>query len=311
MKGYDEKDMASTTSNLETIEIILKWGNITKAAIEMEITQPGLTSWINKLEKKLGYQVFDRSISPIVLTKEGKCYKDYLKQCKVLEHNLDSKIKEIKNNYQKIIVGAPSSYISTVLVDVVAEFKKLEPNCCVEIIESTVPYFEKKLEVGDIDLFISTSNSNKMLSYIPIRTEKIMICVLKDSNLDCKLAGMLQEKGEISYEVLNHYDFVMLRKNQPLQIEVDKFIEKHHLNINKSIVVNQVPVAVEFVEKLGYNCFASECTIEKMKNNDSLKFYSLEKEIPSREIYLAYNKNHYQSKLITAFISVVKNYRGK
>ena len=39
--------------------------NISKAAQELCITQPALTKFINRLEKKMGAKLFDRTTTPI------------------------------------------------------------------------------------------------------------------------------------------------------------------------------------------------------------------------------------------------------
>ena len=57
--------------------MLKKWRKkkaFSKASKKLGISQPALSSYINKLEKKWGILLFDRSISPIELTEFGESY---------------------------------------------------------------------------------------------------------------------------------------------------------------------------------------------------------------------------------------------
>ena len=48
--------------------------NITRAAKELGISQPALTTFLNHLEKDLDVKLFDRSAVPMKLTPAGELY---------------------------------------------------------------------------------------------------------------------------------------------------------------------------------------------------------------------------------------------
>ena len=59
---------------------IYKKGSFSGAAKALYISQSSLSLTIKNLEKNLGFNVFDRSTSPISLTREGKIYIEYLEE---------------------------------------------------------------------------------------------------------------------------------------------------------------------------------------------------------------------------------------
>ena len=53
-----------TLDKFEYVLAVAEEKNLTKAAKRLYISQPGLTSYINKLEQYLGIKLFDRSTAP-------------------------------------------------------------------------------------------------------------------------------------------------------------------------------------------------------------------------------------------------------
>ena len=51
-----------------------EYRNMTKAADQLYLTQPAFSLRIQRLEKELGIQIFDRSTRPISITPEGQAY---------------------------------------------------------------------------------------------------------------------------------------------------------------------------------------------------------------------------------------------
>ncbi len=48
--------------------------NLTRAARKAFISQPALTNYINRLEEQLGVKLFDRSVTPIEITRAGALF---------------------------------------------------------------------------------------------------------------------------------------------------------------------------------------------------------------------------------------------
>ena len=59
---------------------VYKKGSFTRAAKELYISQPSLSTAISRLESDLGFLIFDRSTIPCSLTAEGRIYIDSLEE---------------------------------------------------------------------------------------------------------------------------------------------------------------------------------------------------------------------------------------
>ena len=66
---------------LEYVITIYREGTLTKAAEKLFISQPALTQQLQKLEKEIGTQLFDRTTTPLTPTYAGKYHgKDSLRK---------------------------------------------------------------------------------------------------------------------------------------------------------------------------------------------------------------------------------------
>lgn len=59
---------------------VARVGSITRAAREMYISQPALSTTIARLESDLGVQLFKRTANRIALTEAGEMYLRYVEQ---------------------------------------------------------------------------------------------------------------------------------------------------------------------------------------------------------------------------------------
>ena len=62
--------------------------NLTRAAKKAFISQPALTNYINRLESQLGVKLFDRTVSPIQITRAGSVYIERMKKIQMAENSL-------------------------------------------------------------------------------------------------------------------------------------------------------------------------------------------------------------------------------
>lgn len=81
--------------SLEIIQSIIKTRSISKAADNLYLSQPSVSRYLKKIETELGFRIFDRSRSPLVLTAKGAIYLDYLRKIRELVDEMHSRICEV------------------------------------------------------------------------------------------------------------------------------------------------------------------------------------------------------------------------
>ena len=73
--------------------------NITRAAKELGISQPALTTFLNHLEKDLDVKLFDRSAVPMKLTPAGELYINKAKKMLCIKEEFDRELQVLNRNF--------------------------------------------------------------------------------------------------------------------------------------------------------------------------------------------------------------------
>ena len=110
------------------VNMVAQCGSVTKAARKLFISQPALSSYINKLEEELGVKLFDRSATPLVCTYAGE---QYLKRARAILMQLDDmdrEFRDIATNCQgRLRLGFPGERLIYMLPLILPPFKERSP----------------------------------------------------------------------------------------------------------------------------------------------------------------------------------------
>lgn len=291
---------------------ISKYGSMTKAAAALGITQPALSSGITTLEKELGFTIFDRRRNPIIFTREGKLYYDFINRIQVLTEDFKSQIKDINNERERsFMIGGPAAYIDSVVADATGEYLSKYPDSHISIRTGSLSALIEMATRGEINCFISTSdqmpkNFNKRL----IMHERIYLLVSRSNPINEKLKeyeidNLTTTRKNFDYSLLNGEEFIFLEKTQPLQRQMEEFFRAYSIEAKNRIVVNQVSTALNMVNKVGGICFASESSLRTRESLDSYCVYSLPESVIGRNIYVAYDCERIMPEGCTDFIKIL------
>lgn len=107
--------------------------NITKAARQLYISQPALSTAIARLEKELGFLLFDRMGNRIGLTEAGHCYLEYVNSAFSILEEGKVKSREIANsNNKRLKIASGFGVVRNILYDykILHPESELELQCC-------------------------------------------------------------------------------------------------------------------------------------------------------------------------------------
>lgn len=76
---------------------VVECQNITRAAEQLYVSQPALSSLISKVEEELGAKIFNRNTTPLTLTQEGECYVRTARKILALQQAMTEEIENIRN----------------------------------------------------------------------------------------------------------------------------------------------------------------------------------------------------------------------
>lgn len=124
-----KKECKMELRQLEYVEAVYRFKNFTKAAQNLHVTQPTVTTAVKNLEKELGILIFDRSSGSLDLTPAGE---EVFRHAEVILENVQ-KIYErtsVSGEYlrQELTLGIPPISCAKMYPVVLGDFAAAEPN---------------------------------------------------------------------------------------------------------------------------------------------------------------------------------------
>lgn len=268
-----------------------KYRTLSKAAENLYISQPALSRSIQKLEKTLGVELFDRKKNKMVLNENGKTVIQYAEKILNLVDEMEEKISknnQIQNNFS-IGSCAPAP-----LWDMISLFARFYPEKYIlHKIESNLQLFEK-LENDSYQMVILSEPVDRQEFFcIKYKTEQLFLSV--------PLQHPLAKKKEIHFADIT--DNKMLLFN-PIGIWKDIVLKKMP-NMN-FLVQNDRIIFQELAEMQNLLHFCSNFTLERednFKNNISIPIVDKE----AKMTFYCVCKKNIKNKIEKIFDSFCKN----
>ena len=279
-------------------------GSLTKAAAQLGISQPALSSGLTALENELGYKLFDRKSVPICPTPEGKIYLEYVERLQVLADDLRRRIDAHRAAQdQRIAVGGPVAYVESMVTDALIRFGKIHPEVHVSLKCSPLSELIDMASKGEISCFIATSDElpDTFEKHL-LQEETVYLCIPENDPVNALL-----DPENMDYSLLNGKDFIFLEEGQPLQTQALAFLKAHGVEPRNRIVVNQVSTAVNLAHRGQGICFATEAALMCRAELDTVRIYPLSGEISGRGIYVAYDRQLFMPAACWEFIRCLMN----
>ena len=285
-----------TITQLHYVLAIAEHKNFTKAAEKCFVTQPTLSTQIQKLEEELDILIFDRSKKPISLTEIGE---KIVVQAKSIV-NEAGRIKDIVEQQKGYIggefkVGIIPTIMPTLLPMFLNNFIKKYPKVNLILEEQTTEEIIKKLKNGHLDCAIAATPLEEetlkeivlyyepFVAYIPDHHESFDKEEITIADLDLDRILLLQDGHCFRDGILN------LCKN-------NKYINDSNFQLESGSFETLIKLADE---GLGTTLLPFLHTLDlNEKNKTKLRHFQDPK--PAREVSLIYPKNELKIHIINA-----------
>ena len=167
---------------LETLIKVAELKNFTKAAEELNLTQPCVSHHISSLEEELNVTIFNRQKNNIFLTNEGEIILKYAKRFQNLSTKLNQELIDYKSNITKLRIGLTHTSESNIMTEVLAKCVNIMSNLTITINTDTIKNLYDKLENYEIDIaIIEGKNTNNKLNSFMLDTD-YLVCAMSNSN---------------------------------------------------------------------------------------------------------------------------------
>lgn len=184
---------------LKVFDTVAKRLNFTKAANELNITQPAVSKHIKEIEQQLNTKLFDRNGTKISLTVAGKTLFKYTEKIFSVYRELEFEISQLNQKHEGIFrIGASTTIAQYVLPPLLAAFHQQFKDIKVELSIHNTEVIEQLLIAQKIDLgMIEGRSKNKSFQYSPFIKDEIVLVASAQHPLAYKNALNLTELKNI------------------------------------------------------------------------------------------------------------------
>lgn len=302
--------------NLKQFKYVLtiaEVGTISKAAEELNISQPSLSQYVKKIETQLDVELFDRTNGNCRLTDAGRVYVETARQILSLERQMQNNFIDIRENKTgSLTIGTTPFRSVSMMPAIVAKFKESYPGLHIVVVEQGAQELKESAERGEFDLCIVTLPvDKKIFKHEIIMEEELVIAVPKGSEYDMQLRGCAVKHADRRYDaidakVLDGKEFIMVTEAQIMQKALNDLCRDNNIALQKAAVVKSLEAQIEMVG-VGIGAALVPTGILKYRENeDNVTYYSLVQELPKRKVAAIYRKDKPLSKVVMDLIDDIK-----
>jgi DNA-binding transcriptional LysR family regulator len=300
---------------LRYIYEIYRTGSFSKAADNLNMTQPALSTSVRKTEERIGMPLFDRKTRPLSLTEAGRVYIDSIDRILRIEKDLDNHIHDMNSlDTGHLRIGGSHYMNAYILPSILTAFNQKYPGIKIEIMEASAATLSRMLTVRNIDLTFSCNHLfMKDFERYKAFHDFILLAVHKDNPINKKLQDkqltyqdirerrqLLADCPSVSLHEFANLPFILLTPGNNLRDRALRMFKDQGITPNIKLELSQLVTAFHLAAADYGVTFVSDRMI--LSDEVPLVYYRIDSELAHRQFYALLSNQDYTPKAVRTFI---------
>lgn len=306
---------------MEYVYEVYKEKSFSKAAANLFISQPSLSANVKRVEKRIGYPIFDRSTKPLSLTECGKQYIHCVERIMNIERDFSDFINDwggLKTG--NLVLGGSNLFSSWILPPLIAQFASRYPHIQIQLIEESTIKLTEMLQRGKIDLLLENTNlDSEIFDFRLYQEEHLLLAVpgmfkvndsLKEFQLtvsDIQTGKFLDPKvPTVPFSSFKNEPFIMLKQENDTGQRARDICRKNHFEPVIAFEMDQQMTSYNVTcSGMGIS-FIGDIIITKVTPNPNVIYYKLPLKDNCRNICFYWKKGRYLSRAMDEFLKMCR-----
>ena len=269
-----------TLQQLEYVVALADHGQFLKAAEACEVTQPTLSSMIQKLEEELGAKLFDRRSKPVVPTAVGRVVveqaRELLNGARRLRDRVDEQQNAVSGEFRVAVLPTIAPYL---LPRFLPEFSRKYPQVDLQISEMKTADVKRALAKGEIDAaIVAQLNELEEFNADTLFYEQYFVYSSHSSELHTRDSVRTTDLREVPLWLLD--------EGHCFRVSWSAFVISNSLRSQRSYHLGSIETFMRIVESgMGATFIPELCTLQLSDEQKAL-VRPFAVPVPSREIVL-------------------------
>ncbi|MFH0179782.1 transcriptional regulator CynR [Streptomyces cacaoi] len=279
--------------HLRYLLAVAEYGNFSRAAEALHISQPTLSQQIKQMERVIGAQLLDRTGRTVRLTDVGETYVLYarraLQELAAAERAVHDVADLSRGSLRLAVTPTFSAYLIGPLV---GEIHARHPHISLSIREMTQDHIESALSVDDLDLGIAFRGSHLPgITAGDLFTETLSLVVGTHH-------PYADRTGPLPVGELEDCPLVLLSSDFATRRHIDTYFGRHHTTPRIAVEANSINAVTEMIQ---HTPLASVLPEAVAHDHPYLHPVPLTPPLPARTVTLLRRSGSYQSAAAQAF----------
>ncbi len=233
-------------SHLETFIAVAQLGSFSLAAEHLHITQPSVTSRIQRLESMLGTKLLVRTTRSIKLTTQGEQLLDEATSAlQGLRQLVEKFRRDAESARQRVIVAATPMLAAMTLPPIIHDYCQQFPTVQVDLRDLRYQDALKALQEGAADIAVlSLEGGDPRFDFDPIREDDMVLVVPAEH--------VLASKKEVSLSEIVTYPILMLEQYEPMLARIGESLGLQQLKLRRAMSASNLATLLGMLDaKMG------------------------------------------------------------
>lgn len=307
-------------SHADYVYAIYRERSFTKAAEKLYISQPALSATVRKLEKDLGYPIFERGTKEVIPTSIGMKYIEAAEQVLGIGRQLRQQTDDLLQlRTGSITIGSTTFIASYVLPGLLREFSALYPGITVKLLVEQSTILQEKLEKGLVDIAIdNTLSCNEEYEYSPLFTEQIIVGIPEEYTVNKELTSFRLPPDpeqwssipKLNIALLKEQPFILLKSGNNMRQTANGIFAQKSMKPRVSYEFDQLMTSISFAQSGLGICFLTDTLLRFGQTCKGLALYQPDTTFSDRILYTIRKKNTYLSSAGQALLEFLENKMG-
>ena len=231
---------------LQTVETFLKAAanqNLSKTSRQLGYSQSAVTAQIQKLEKELNVQLFERIGKRIYLTDQGRAFVPYASELLKAANAAQTFSQKPEAPGGQLRIGGVESICTALLPELLLEFNRLCPQVEVVVRSGATGDMLELLRSNDLDVVLTLDEKlfPQEMECLARQEEEIIFVTLADPKVE---AGRL-----ISVEKLCREPFILTEHQASYRYELERNLAQLDLTIRPVLEIGNTETIIHLLKK--------------------------------------------------------------
>ena len=287
-------------TKLQTLLAVAEYKNFTRAAEELNMTQPAVSHHIKQLEQEVNAPLFIRNKSGLKLTPQGEIVVKYARRMNALNGKMYSELQNAKKHLSLLRIGITHTSESNFTAAALAKYSNQKGKLKIILFTDTINNLYDMLENYEIDLAIVDGAYNDSRFSSMLLDTDYLTCVMSVDN-------PLAKKGVVTLAELKKQKMILRTPASATRTLFESALESNNETIQSfdvTLEVDNIATIKDLIRKdLGVSILPRSACLDELKKK-KIAALPIENLSMVRETKIIYNKDFSHTDILNEIIKI-------